>query len=529
MNQSETQPVTDSGRATPGVVDAHQARRSTLNSIRLLAGRLAIPMLVFLLADLLISYHSLYTAAWIRFDFDLRSANQTLGPVTPLAASYALCIVIGLFTMGLYRSRQRPTLRENVARVAAAVVLGGLVYAMLVESFSSHEAHRVTLAIAMLLSFLLLSTARRALLLLLDHHPAKRRVLIVGSGRVAARVGMLRRRADRRCFEVVGFIPCTSAEREFALKHRLGPLFEPHHAFVDLQFDEVVVALDDRRGAFPTAELLRHRYLGVPIRDIVSFLERETGKIDLDVLRPAWLIFATSRHGQWGFRIAKRTMDLVVGTMMLMLTTPLILAVAVSIWIEEGPRSPLLYKQRRVSQDGRVFKLLKFRSMCIDAEKLSGPLWAPREGDDRVTRTGRLIRRFRIDELPQLVNVIRGEMSVVGPRPERPEFVGTIAARVPLYEYRHCMKPGLTGWAQLNFPYAASVEDAAEKLKYDLYYVKNASFLFDLFILMQTLEVVIWGRAVTMAGYRSAEHESAFRTEAGDVGPLPDRERRDVA
>jgi lipopolysaccharide/colanic/teichoic acid biosynthesis glycosyltransferase len=190
-----------------------------------------------------------------------------------------------------------------------------------------------------------------------------------------------------------------------------------------------------------------------------------------------------------------------------------------------------MYKQRRVGRGGRVFELLKFRSMTVDAEKASGPLWASREGDERVTRTGRIIRRFRIDELPQLINVLRGEMSIVGPRPERPEFVDKLNREVPLFDYRHCMQPGLTGWAQLNFPYGASVEDASEKLKYDLFYIKNTSLVLDMFILMQTLEVVIWGRAISMAGPRVADARDTEAEEAQAPAPVAafPAGKRDVA
>jgi sugar transferase (PEP-CTERM system associated) len=340
---------------------------------------------------------------------------------------------------------------------------------------------------------------------------------------------MLRRRSDRRRFDVIGFVPGGDGEREFAGLHGLGPLYLQDADLENLRFDEVVVALDDRRGTFPTASLLRQRYLGIPVRDIVDFLEHETGKIDLDVLHPGWLIFATSGHSRWGARVVKRLFDIAAGAALLFLTSPFLAAVTLSIWVEEGARAPLFYRQRRVGRGGQVFELLKFRSMNVDAERISGPLWASRQGDDRVTRTGRLIRRFRIDELPQLVNVIRGEMSIVGPRPERPEFVEKLNRHVPLYDYRHCMQPGLTGWAQLNFPYGASVEDASEKLKYDLFYIKNTSLVFDLFILMQTLEVVVWGRAISMAGPRvRLDQEEEGTVDASQMQLFPAR-KRDVA
>ncbi len=501
-----------------------------MSPLRRLARRLSNPLLTLLPADAVVAFGSLYGGAWARFGFDLHEAGRVLGPLGPRAASFTACVVIGLVTMGLYRARQRPTLLEGVARVIAGVAIGGFAHVLFFYLFPFLNTGRFTLAIAMVITCVSLAAVRVGLLRFLDGNPAKRRVLMIGSGRVAAKVGMLRRRSDRRQFDVVGFVPCSPAERAFAESRGLGPLFPLDCDIGEMVIDEVVVALDDRRGTFPTAQLLRHRYLGIPVREIVDFLEQETGKIDLDVLHPGWLIFATSGHSRWGYRIAKRLLDVAAGVSLLLLTTPFVLIVIASIWAEEGLRAPLLYRQRRVGRGGQVFELFKFRSMNVDAEQASGPLWASRKDDNRVTRTGRLIRRFRIDELPQLVNVIRGEMSIVGPRPERPEFVEKLNRDVPLYDYRHCMQPGLTGWAQLSFPYGASIEDATEKLKYDLFYIKNTSIVFDLFILMQTLEVVIWGRAISMAGPRLCGDVS----DAGNAGDsaqarLVPAGKRDVA
>lgn len=473
-------------------------------------------MLVLLLADASIAYGALFAGAWMRFGFDLPEAASVLGPIGPRAVSFAVCIVIGLTTMGLYRSRQRPTMMEGTARILVGIALGGLGHVLFFYFFPEHNTGRLTLGIALTVTTLAILLVRGFLLHFLDHNPVKRRVLLIGSGRVAAKVGLLRRRSDRRRFEVVGFVPGSEAEREFAREHGMGPLLDAEAdmgADADrLQYDEVVVALDDRRGRFPTSQLLRYRSAGIRVCDIVDFLERETGKIDLDVLHPGWLIFATSSHSRWGFRLLKRVVDVGLGMLMLLLASPLFLLAVTAIRIEEGWRVPLLYRQRRVGRGGHEFELLKFRSMRLDAEK-GGARWASRQGDDRVTRAGAMIRRFRVDELPQLVNVIRGEMSIVGPRPERPEFVGELIQYLPLYDYRHCMRPGLTGWAQLNFPYGASIEDANEKLKYDLYYIKNTSILFDLVILLQTLEVVVWGRGTSMAGPRMGG-------SAGDRSPL---------
>ncbi len=500
-----------------------------MTPVRRITRRLSNPLLTLLPADALVAFGALFIGAWLRFGFDLAAAERTLGPLLPRAASFAVCIVVGLVTMGLYRARQRPTWLEGAARVLAGVVVGGFAHVMFFYLLPFLNTGRLTLAYAMLISFVVLSGMRVLLLRYLDGNPVKRHVLMFGSGRVAAKVGMLRRRSDRRRFDIIGFIPASDAERRYAEARGMGPLFAAGTPLESLPIDEVVVALDDRRGMFPTAQLLRHRYLGIPVRDIVDFLEYETGKIELDVLHPGWLIFAESGHSGWALRVAKRVFDVVTAAVMLFVTSPLMLVVVLSVWAEEGWRASLLYRQERVGRGGVAFDLLKFRSMNVDAEK-SGPQWASRKGDSRVTRVGGLIRRFRIDELPQLINVLRGEMSIVGPRPERPEFVEQLNQAIVLYDYRHCMRPGLTGWAQLNFPYGASVEDAGEKLKYDLFYIKNASLVLDMLILMQTLEVVIWGRAISMAGPRQAEPRlAAVGDKPPEQMPLLPAGKRDVA
>lgn len=271
----------------------------------------------------MVAFASLYAGAWIRFGLDLQASEQMVGPVLPRAASFAVCIVLGLVTMGLYRTRQRPTLREGIVRVLVGVMVGSLAYVLFFYLFPFYNTGRLTLGIGMALSFVVISGFRVVLLRFLDNNPVKRRILLVGSGRVAAKVGMLRRRSDRRRFDVVGFIPGSQAERAFAEQHGIGPLIDSEDDIHDLQFDEVVVGLDDRRGTFPTAQLLRHRYSGVPVRHIVDFLEQETGKIDLDVMHPGWLIFASSGHSHWGFRVGKRILDVLTATSLLIFTAPI--------------------------------------------------------------------------------------------------------------------------------------------------------------------------------------------------------------
>ena len=253
---------------------------------------------------------------------------------------------------------------------------------------------------------------------------------------------------------------------------------------------EVVLALEERRNALPLNDLLRIKTTGVEVHDFSSFLERETGRVDLDSLNPSWLIFsdgfsAGRRLSSWG----KRLFDVAVSLAGLVLFAPLILIAGIAVKLES--KGPVFYRQRRVGLYGETFDVIKLRSMRTDAEVGGKAVWAQKD-DPRVTRVGRFIRQTRIDELPQVWSVLKGEMSFVGPRPERPQFVADLEDRLPYYAERHVVKPGITGWAQINYPYGASIEDAREKLEFDLYYAKNYTPFLDLLILLQTARVVIW-------------------------------------
>jgi sugar transferase (PEP-CTERM system associated) len=250
---------------------------------------------------------------------------------------------------------------------------------------------------------------------------------------------------------------------------------------------EIVIAVEDRRG-IPVNQLLQCRLAGINVLDYIDFYERESGRVDLNALRPSWFIFSRGFGvGPMG-EIAKRGFDIVGSVSLLVVLFPLMMLTALAIYLESG--GPVLYRQERVGHKGN-FMLYKFRSMTVDAEENGSPVWAAKE-DPRVTRVGWLIRKLRIDELPQLYNVLRGEMSVVGPRPERPYFVSRLAKSIPYYLERHAVKPGITGWAQVNYPYGASLEDAREKLSYDLYYLKNRGIFLDIIILVRTLRVILW-------------------------------------
>jgi sugar transferase (PEP-CTERM system associated) len=254
----------------------------------------------------------------------------------------------------------------------------------------------------------------------------------------------------------------------------------------------MVIAIDDRRKGLPVNEILDCKMEGIRILEEGTFLERQLGKIRLDALHPSQVIFSDGFTQAVLKKTEKRILDVAIASLLLLVSMPLFLLAAMAIFLESG--GPVLYRQQRVGLRGQTFDIFKFRSMRVDAER-NGPVWAA-QGDSRTTRVGRIIRRFRIDELPQLLNVLKGDMSFVGPRPERPEFVADLARAIPYYELRHHVKPGITGWAQISYPYGASIKDAREKLQYDLYYLKNYSIFLDINILLQTAQVILLGKGV---------------------------------
>ncbi|MDF1530536.1 MAG: TIGR03013 family PEP-CTERM/XrtA system glycosyltransferase, partial [Sedimenticola sp.] len=259
--------------------------------------------------------------------------------------------------------------------------------------------------------------------------------------------------------------------------------------------DEIVIAPDDRRRKLPLDGLIDCRMSGVAITDLLDFFERETEKIRLDLIQPSWLIYANGFKRNILRSFAKRTFDIVVSSLLLIVCSPFMALTALAIFISSKGRGPILYKQSRVGRDGKCFNLIKFRSMRTDAEQDGIARWA-KENDSRVTRVGSFIRKYRLDELPQLWNIFVNDMSLVGPRPERPEFVEKLCKINTLYRERHRVTPGLAGWAQVCYPYGASKKDSMEKLQYDLYYVKNHGLLFDFYILVQTAEIIFFTKGV---------------------------------
>jgi sugar transferase (PEP-CTERM system associated) len=316
------------------------------------------------------------------------------------------------------------------------------------------------------------------------------RVLIVGTGTLAQTVARQIRTQQDFAYRLVGFVADTKGPVQVRQHDILGGAADIDRILTSRQVDRIVVSLSDRRGHLPIEALLRAKLAGVRVEDAVTIFERLTGKILVEDLKPSWLIFSDGFHVSRLTRIAKRAFDLLCMLVVFVLAAPAMVLTAIAVRLESP--GPILYRQARVGENGRIFTLRKFRSMRVDAER-GTPVWA-KDQDDRVTRVGRVIRLTRLDELPQLWNVLRGEMSFVGPRPERPFFVQQLAEAIPFYMARHAVKPGLTGWAQVKYRYGSSVEDALEKLRYDLYYIKHLSLVFDLTILIDTLKVILSGK-----------------------------------
>jgi sugar transferase (PEP-CTERM system associated) len=409
------------------------------------------------------------------------------------AALFGAANLISVLAFGLYSSRQRARTAGVFVRLVAAIVAAGVVTAAVFYTVPDLWLGRGVLALSSLFALTGSALCRGVFVRMMDERLFKRRVLVYGVGQRTAAIAGLRRRSDRRGFEIVGFVrpdgESVTVPPERVLDASGGIL----DLCTRLDVHEIVVAMEDRRRGFPILGLLECRLAGIEVTELLTFLERETGRVRIDVLNPSWMIFGD------GFRrdplrlFSARALDLVASVVLVLLSMPVMLLTMLAIKLEDGWRAPIFYGQARVGLGGQTFTVLKFRSMRTDAERDGQAQWA-QKSDPRVTKVGAIIRKLRIDELPQILNVLAGHMSFVGPRPERPQFVAELAQKIPYYVQRHCVKPGITGWAQLCYPYGSSEQDALEKLQYDLYYIKNNTLLFDLAILVQTAEVVFMGK-----------------------------------
>jgi sugar transferase (PEP-CTERM system associated) len=455
---------------------------------RLLGEYVHVSIAALAVVEFAVYFVAFILAAVARFGADLPEFERLEGPLWPTALVFGFIMIVCSLAFGLYSARQRARMFGIAMRVLAAVTAGVAVTAIVCYIIPALRVGRGVMILASLGALAGITLTRIAFSRLVHEDVFKRRVVVYGSGQGATAIAQLRRRSDRRGFVVVGFVRADGEAQALpvrVLDSSLG-MFE---LCARNDVNEIVVAMEDRRRDFPLRELLDCRLAGVDVTEILTFLERETGRVRLDVLNPSWLIFGPGFRRDSLRLFSSRALDVVASLLILALTLPVMLAVATAVLIEDGWRAPVLYRQTRVGRGGGGFELLKFRSMRRDAETNGAARWAEKD-DPRVTRIGKIMRKLHIDELPQILNVLRGDMSLVGPRPERPHFVTELAQKIPYYVERHCVKPGITGWAQLCYPYGSSEQDAIEKLQYDLYYIKNNSLLFDLSILVQTVEVV---------------------------------------
>ena len=402
-----------------------------------------------------------------------------------------------MLALGLYNPRMRENFRTILRRLAVSLAIAYFIFSLPIAFLSFYIFDIALLAGTTLIGLTGISILRFYVYKTGFLGYGKRTVLVLGTGERASIIEKrMRRKVDRQSFCLLGFVSMPGDSQENGIKS------EKKHELNDesiLSFsqrngvDEIVVACDERRGNLFTEDLFACKIRGINIIEILDFIEKETGQIAVNLIYPSWVIYSNGFSSTHHLRNSLDwLLNGVLAITLFILTLPFMLLAVIAIKLEDGIKAPTLYTQERVGQLGIPFKIVKFRSMKINAE-INGAVWSA-QNDNRITRVGNFLRKYRIDELPQIYNVLRGEMGFVGPRPERPEFVNDLAKKIPYYNERHNVKPGLTGWAQLKYPYGANEEDAQQKLHYDLYYIKHRSILLDLHILLRTAEIILFGK-----------------------------------
>lgn len=426
----------------------------------------------------------------------LARAHEIGMVVTPLSTrivplvGFAAALQMAMIAVGLYGNECLQSMRYAVARLLVALSLGVLFLSLMYFVMPGMTLWRSNSLYAMGIALVALVLLRLLTGSVFGGEVFKRRLIVLGAGPRAARIRDLERRRGTG-FLVVGFIAMNDG-RAKVIPEAIDrdAIFNLSDYVSRLAASEVVLALEERRNAIPMADLLRIKTTGVHVNDLSTFLERETGRVDLDTVNPSWLIFSDGfSSGRRLSAVAKRLFDISASLLLLLLTLPVIAIAALLVKLDS--KGPAFYRQLRVGLYGQEFSIIKLRTMRQDAEAPGKAVWAEKD-DPRITRLGRWLRKLRIDELPQTWTVLRGQMSFVGPRPERRQFVDELEQQLRYYAERHMVKPGITGWAQINYPYGASLEDARNKLEYDLYYAKNYSPFLDLLILLQTVRVILW-------------------------------------
>lgn len=418
------------------------------------------------------------------------SQSLNLGTI----ATFTIVCCVSMVAFGLYESTCCRDLRQSALRLLVALIVAVAFMAVIFYFIPDLQIWRSISLYSIAVAYVLLLTVRWLFIKVADLDRFKRPILVIGTGDQALQIGNIAANDAGVSYRIAKYV--RMSERESRVDDYVDKADWPDLLSIAEAFNaqEVVLAMRERRGGLPIQDLLRCRMAGLAVLDLPAFLEQETGRLDLDVMQPSWLVFSSGFGMSRGLnRFFKRVFDITASAILIAFSIWVLVPTALIIKLTSP--GPIFYRQERVGENGATFRLFKFRSMRNDAEKDGVPQWA-QQSDPRVTGIGKIIRATRIDEIPQILNVLRGEMSFVGPRPERPFFVDQLREDIPYFDERHIVKPGITGWAQINYPYGASMEDARRKLEYDLYYVKNFTVLLDLAILIQTVKVVVWQNGV---------------------------------
>ncbi|MCF6283159.1 MAG: TIGR03013 family PEP-CTERM/XrtA system glycosyltransferase [Candidatus Polarisedimenticolaceae bacterium] len=462
--------------------------------VRILGYYIAKGFLILGFVEVLIFVTSVYISRYLGDHFGMPEVLLNDSLLLNTAFAFAVIMFVSVISLGLYQRGALASASGFIVRLGISFAIGGTAMAVLLFVFpNAFTSGRGLLALCLLISFPGVLTARALFVRFTSDDTRKRRVLVLGAGVNADRIEEVFAKDPSLGFVVVGYIP---------LQDKVT-LIDEHRQIVKDQslleiaqrtdVDEIVIAVDDRRRRLPVDDLLQCKMSNFEVLDLLTFFEKELSIIKIDLLYPSWILNARGYNRSAVSRYVKRVFDILMSLILLVLCSPFMVMVSIASLIESRGKDPILYSQIRTGLYGAPFRVLKFRSMRTDAEADGVARWATKN-DNRITPLGVLIRKTRLDELPQFFNVLRGDMSLVGPRPERPSFVEELEKDIPYYAERHWAKPGLTGWAQLLYPYAATKEDTKRKLEYDLYYVKNSGTVLDLMVIMQTIEVVLLGK-----------------------------------
>ena len=462
--------------------------------VRLFKHYLHIPFIILGLLESFAYMAAMFLAVYARLYIGDLEWNHNPLEILPGALVYAFTMLICMNAMGVYQAKLKEGLTGMLIRTMVAFAIGSLIFPLFYYLASDlfGIVWRSVLVLAAVFALLLVGLVRGLFYLLVDDDLFKKRVMILGAGhRAKALMDDFQNSDANKGFILEGFYPLGDEEVVVPSEMLLPYGNSIKEVATRHGVEEIVIAAADRRKKLPLDELMSCKLEGLHIIDAHTFCEREMRKVALEMISPSWFIFSDGFQMSTFSAKAKRCFDIAVSLLLLAFVWPLMLITAIFIKLEDGWKAPLFYQQIRVGLDDIPFAVNKFRSMIVAAESNGEAVWASKN-DSRITRVGNVIRKYRVDELPQLFNVLKGDMAFVGPRPERPVFVETLGEKIPFYKERHRVKPGITGWAQLCFAYAESEEDSAEKLRYDLYYIKNQSLLLDILIIMQTLEVVLF-------------------------------------